>query len=136
MEEYNAIMKSQCYSSGLSEETILDDVSQIVTTVRDADALDRTRFISSSKSFLNPDYLSTEASRYVDFSLQLAELHSCMDLSQMVKDGSIDMETLESAYNDTKSIVPGTFYQVSNPKELLRFARKEVLTSSNKGRSK
>jgi hypothetical protein len=136
MEEYNAIMKSQCYSSGLSEETILDDVSQIVTTVRDADALDRTRFISSSKSFLNPDYLSTEASRYVDFSLQLAELHSCMDLSQMVKDGSIDMETLESAYNDTKSIVPGSSYQVNNPKELLRFVRKEVLTSLAKGRSR
>jgi hypothetical protein len=136
MEEYNAIMKSQCDSSGLSEETILDDVSQIVTTVRDADALDRTRFISSSKSFLNPEYLSAEASRYVDFSLQLAELHSCMDLSQMVKDGSIDMETLESAYNDTNSVVAGTSYQVSNPKELLRFVRKEVLTSSDKGRSR
>ena len=52
--------------------TMINLTKQITQIIRDSDALDRTRFITSSKAFTNQDMLSNEGKRYMNLAMRMS----------------------------------------------------------------
>ena len=70
----------------------IDDIGTICIicrTLRDADALDRTRFRDESRSFVDVNRLSSLAKKYVDFALRVSEYQSLIKIRSMLKEGII-----------------------------------------------
>lgn len=112
---------------------IIEDVEQVVTCVRDADALDRTRFISHSRASLNPIYLSDYAKGYVDFSLRLAELQSMNDLTNLLRQESTDMKTITEILENPNFLAQyNVHYRIKTPKELIKVIRDKNICIESK----
>ena len=92
-----------CKKYHQDSEQLLEKNYLLVTTLRDADALDRTRFTRNSGSALNPDFLSEEAKSYIDFSYQLAELQACQDLHDLVSSNKLTIQTIDNISQDLNS---------------------------------
>ena len=77
---------------GNNDVSKLDDVYKLVVTLRDADALDRTRFRQESKAFLDVRRLSPLGQEYVNFALRVSEVHAEEKIKEMIQNGIITLE--------------------------------------------
>ncbi|MBO6145873.1 MAG: hypothetical protein J6O62_03655 [Bacilli bacterium] len=123
-EEYQEAINNNSNKGDMNTDKILDDVMQVVTLVRDADALDRTRFLDSSRASLNPEFLSPEAKKFVDFSYTLAEHHATKDLAKMKEEGTIDDDLIRRIKADPSEFVgKEVSFKITTNKEVIKFIR-------------
>ncbi|MBE6161535.1 MAG: hypothetical protein E7158_04915 [Firmicutes bacterium] len=116
----------------MNTSNIFEDVNQVVNLVRDADALDRTRFVDGKGASLKQEYLSEEAKKFVDYSYAQAEYYATKDLEKMKVEGKIDDELIIKIMQDPGVVLGKPVpYTIKNNKELMRFIRHnpEVLNS-------
>ena len=123
-EEYQEAINNKANIGDMKTDNILGDVMQVVTLVRDADALDRTRFLDSSRASLNPEFLSEEAKKFVDFSYTLAEYHATKDLQQMKEEGIIDDELIRRIKDNPNEFTSSEVsFKITTNKEVIKFIR-------------
>ena len=118
-DEYDRCLHNSNYIGRFNVKNVFNDLSQVVTCLRDADALDRTRFINKSSASLNQNYLSEEAKKYIDFSYRLAEVQAICNLNNIVKNKNITIEQIQDVL-----INPDKYYsgiKPKTPKELIKF---------------
>lgn len=105
-----------CKNNGLdiTNKKIMDTALRIASCLKDADALDRTRFSSSSRAFVNQDMLRFDISKkLIKLGEQINESYAISDILQIVNEDPINgvmlLEELE---------------KVNNPKDVIRAFRK------------
>lgn len=70
----------------INDETLMERTRIIATCLKDADALDRTRFMSDTKSFTNPDMLHHSISKkLIKIGSQINEYYATVDLDKVCK---------------------------------------------------
>ena len=114
-----------CEKYGISrqDQEKIDKCIQLSNILKDADALDRTRFVAQSKAFLNPSYLRHDVSKKLfKVSVQLNEYYSKKDIEQTLTEKPELIDIFKEALDMTKS-----------PKEVIRMYRKGKLVEEQKG---
>ena len=92
----------------------IEQCIKLSSILKDADALDRTRFVTQSKAFLNPNYLRHDISKKLfKVSVQLNEYHSKKDIERTLEEKPELIDTFKTFLDMTKS-----------PKEVIRLYRK------------
>lgn len=105
-----------CEKYGLdkTDEEMMQRCIKISNVLKDADALDRTRFVSKSKAFLNPRFLHYDISRRLfKVGEQLNEYYAKGDIEKTLEEKPELMDSFKLAVDITRS-----------PKEAIRMYRK------------
>ena len=121
--EYQDALKDAISVGSLNPKTVNEDLMKIVTLVRDADALDRTRFLDHSRAGLNVHYLSDDAIKFVNFSSKLAEYHAKKDLERLKEKGKIDDDLIKRIIENPKEFKSDFIGSIKSNKELIKFIR-------------
>ncbi len=118
-----ATFKKMCISNGIdvSDKDLYARAKQIAYCLKDADAVDRTRFISSSRAFVREHMLRYDISKsLIKVGEQINESYAVSDFLKTVSENSDDSIMLFEALQNNP-----------NPKEVMRSYRKGYL--KNKG---
>lgn len=114
-EKLNAI----CSNLGMdiSDKKLMVRTQKIACGLKDADALDRTRFLAETKSFVNQKFLHYNSSKsLIKFANQLNEYYASKDIEQVCMSHPELYETISKSLDETK-----------NPKYTIRLYRKGEL---------
>lgn len=113
--------------------TMINLTKQITQIIRDSDALDRTRFITSSKAFTNQDMLSNEGKRYMNLAMRMSEFNALCDIQKYVKCGLIsDAELMDMLSKPQK--INNEIRAIKNPKELEKEVRYMLIKKQEESR--
>ena len=105
-----------CEKYGLDKENTsqMERCVRLSSVLKDADALDRTRFVSSSKAFVNIDYLRNDVSKKLfKVGIQLNEYYAKKDVEKALKEKPELIDDFQRAME-----------QFHSPKEVIRMYRK------------
>lgn len=106
--------------------SLIDLTRRLCSIVRESDALDRTRFLKSTKSFTRESSLLPDSKRYMNLALRISELNALGNIQELINTGMIDIneviDILDSPrkYDDFNISLDG-------PKELSRIIRRVLL---------
>ena len=101
-----------CHNIGLdtTDEKLMERTRKIAFVLKDADALDRTRFLAETPSFVNPQRLHYNISKkLIKFSCQINEYYA-----------SKDIETIIGINPETFDVIQASLETTKNPKKTLR----------------
>ena len=101
-----------CHSIGLdtTDENLMERTRKIAFILKDADALDRTRFLAETTSFVNPQRLHYNISKkLIKFSCQINEHYAAKDIEKIIGTNPDVFALIKENLEDTK-----------NPKKTLR----------------
>ena len=117
------VLKEICnkYEIDTNNIKIMDKVIKLAYSLKDADALDRARFLYTSNGFVNPKYLRYDISKsLIKVSEQINEGYALNDLNELC----LNRPDLEPKINQKLE-------ETNNPKEVIRLYRHGYLVSSN-----
>ena len=102
------------YGIDLGDTERIERCIRVSNVLKDADALDRTRFVSHSKAFLNPHYLRHDVSKKMfKVAEQLNEYYAKKDIEKTLEEKPELIDTFKEFLDKTHS-----------PKEVIRKYRK------------
>lgn len=88
-----------CRNLGIDvkDEKKMERVKKLAHCLKDADALDRTRFVTTSEAFLNPDFLHFETShRLIRVGMQLNEHYASIEIERLSQEDDLFEPLAES----------------------------------------
>lgn len=98
----------------ITDKKVMERTKKIACILKDADALDRTRFLAESKSFVNKDFLHYNSSKLlIKFANQLNEHYAAKDIEQLCATHPELFDEISKTLEETK-----------NPKYTIRLYRK------------
>ena len=105
----------------INDEKLMQRVRTISTCLKDADALDRTRFLSTTKSFTNPDMLHHYTSKkLIKIGMQINEYYAMTDIEKACQKQPALKPILENhilEYKCPKYTIRAFRHGVFNPKK-------------------
>ena len=113
--------------------TMINLTKQITQIIRDSDALDRTRFITSSNAFTNQNMLSNEGKRYMNLAMRMSEFNALCDIQKYVKCGLISVAELMDLLSKPQKINNG-IRAIKSPKELEKEVRHMLIKKLEESR--
>ena len=110
------------YGVDKNNQEIMDKLTSIAFCLKDADALDRTRFLGTTRSFIRPEFLRYDISKsLIKVSSQINERYAKIDIENMM---------IESP--ETREMVEAGRKNHHTPKEIIRAFRKHYVYELNK----
>lgn len=109
-----------CQNVGINpnNKKLIERTKKVAFILKDADALDRTRFLAETPSFVNPQKLHYKTSKkLIRFASQLNERYATKDIEAIMKNQPELYEVFKTSLETTK-----------NPKKTLRLYRTGKLT--------
>ena len=107
------------YKIDTKDEQLVSRLSKIVLALKDADALDRTRFRAHTREFANSDYLYLNISKcLIQVGAQINEKYAVDDLAE-----------LKEEKPELASLIDEKLELTHSPKEVIRAYRKNYLES-------
>ena len=114
---YEFIKLIEKYGLDPNDKDLVNRINAIASCLKDADALDRTRFLAESKAFIDEDSLRTEiAPSLIKIAEQLNEGYAVDDLSQLLVD-----------HPEYKNVILDLLEKGYDPKKIMHAYRKEYL---------
>lgn len=105
-----------CSNLGMdvTDKKLMNRTKKIACILKDADALDRTRFLAESKSFVNKDFLHYNSSKLlVKFANQLNEHYAAKDIEEVC-----------AIHPELFGAISQTLEETKNPKYTIRLYQK------------
>lgn len=112
---------------------MINTTKQITQILRDADALDRTRFWSSSKAFTDERMLSNEGKRYMNLAMRMSEFNALCDVQRYVKCGLISIDEIMDILSKAQTF-KGERFEINSPKELEKEVRYMLIKKQEESR--
>lgn len=112
----------QKYNVDTKDTKLVERITKLSLALKDADALDRTRFRASTSQFTNSDYL------YLKISKSLIQIGAQINEKYAVD----DINALKQAHPELISLLDEKLELTDNPKEVIRAYRKGYLETLEK----
>lgn len=119
------------YNASYNE--VIDNIKNITRILRDADALDRTRFMQSSNAFTKQSLLSSEGRRYMNLAIRLSEFNALSNIQKYLNEGLIDINSILNIL-DRPYEYQSNPIKIEGPKDLEKIIRTNIYKTQNESR--